>query len=679
MTVFLTPVLFVLLSTLLLAALWRLFTDRRITLTLVVGLVLNTVLAGAAWLSPTLVEAITQYRTSSALVGYLAWTLAILWVALNTNLRSVIFIWSFWAVWVVAGAAIVTESTGVSFTDWFSETISVVFAFVTLYAFERVIGSDKLAPDERVLVISMGSLVCLDIFYLSLSIADLQAALWISQARPLLYLAVCVGLLVWALYRLQRRRQAGRLKLSYQAAQGGWSLLTMALVVSVMITSTTLIHANNSTAVNVLLTLSIVGLLLVVFIGAVSAKARRKMRVMVNKHFFSHRFDYRTEWMKVSEALASGSDQSKAEDVALSVLVNATASQSGVLWLKFGREFRVVASTAAAPNGGHSWAVDDLHPMVQTMLSHQWIFAVRSPLDSAAGQFNHQLPQWLDQLTGVWLVLPISIRGQVIGFAGLVSEQAAPEFDYESLDIARLSSDQVAGYLQLHRYEREQEAQARFAVYSQMSSFLMHDLNNVLHQQTLLLNNAPKHRDNPAFMDDVLDTIDNSVKRLRTLVGRLGTSKPEHRQPINLERIVDTAVTLYANTSGPPTLNLAAQLPDIACDHDKLAMAIGHIVKNAQDASAGGPVRLCADIQQHYARVRIQDSGPGMSEDFINHQLFKPFESTKQSGGLGIGVYLTKTYIEQLGGMIQVESRPNQGTLFSLFLPIYSGVPDATS
>ena len=58
-----------------------------------------------------------------------------------------------------------------------------------------------------------------------------------------------------------------------------------------------------------------------------------------------------------------------------------------------------------------------------------------------------------------------------------------------------------------------------------------------------------------------------------------------------------------------------------------------------------------------------------MDEAFINSCLYRPFKSTKQNKGMGIGVYLTKEYIEQLGGNITVESEIDVGTTFTLSLP----------
>ena len=66
----------------------------------------------------------------------------------------------------------------------------------------------------------------------------------------------------------------------------------------------------------------------------------------------------------------------------------------------------------------------------------------------------------------------------------------------------------------------------------------------------------------------------------------------------------------------------------------------------------------------------IQDTGCGMTEDFINGRLFKPFESTKGLTGMGIGAYQAREYIQKLGGTIDATSEPGVGSCFSIRIPL---------
>jgi len=66
----------------------------------------------------------------------------------------------------------------------------------------------------------------------------------------------------------------------------------------------------------------------------------------------------------------------------------------------------------------------------------------------------------------------------------------------------------------------------------------------------------------------------------------------------------------------------------------------------------------------------IQDTGAGMTEDFIDSRLFKPFESTKGLTGMGIGAYQAREYVRNVGGNIDVTSEPDVGSCFSIRFPL---------
>ena len=67
--------------------------------------------------------------------------------------------------------------------------------------------------------------------------------------------------------------------------------------------------------------------------------------------------------------------------------------------------------------------------------------------------------------------------------------------------------------------------------------------------------------------------------------------------------------------------------------------------------------------------IEIEDTGTGMSDEFIQSELFKPFKSTKGTKGMGIGVYEAREIILAIGGQIEVSSEVNVGTCFKLTIP----------
>jgi signal transduction histidine kinase len=95
------------------------------------------------------------------------------------------------------------------------------------------------------------------------------------------------------------------------------------------------------------------------------------------------------------------------------------------------------------------------------------------------------------------------------------------------------------------------------------------------------------------------------------------------------------------------------------------------MVHNALDATPPeGRVWLRLARASGQARLEVGDTGAGMTQEFIDNRLFKPFQTTKEHG-MGIGSYESLQYIQELGGSIQVKSRPSEGTVLTVTLPLF--------
>jgi signal transduction histidine kinase len=83
---------------------------------------------------------------------------------------------------------------------------------------------------------------------------------------------------------------------------------------------------------------------------------------------------------------------------------------------------------------------------------------------------------------------------------------------------------------------------------------------------------------------------------------------------------------------------------------------------------------LTLDRSSGQARIVVEDTGQGMSEEFVRERLFKPFQTTKQAG-MGIGAYESFLYVQELGGKILVHSELNKGTRVTILLPLFDVQP----
>jgi len=93
------------------------------------------------------------------------------------------------------------------------------------------------------------------------------------------------------------------------------------------------------------------------------------------------------------------------------------------------------------------------------------------------------------------------------------------------------------------------------------------------------------------------------------------------------------------------------------------------MMMNAQDAVADdGQIKVHTDYRDGWAELSVSDNGSGMSGEFMQKHLFRPFNTTKKQG-MGIGLFHCKTIVEAHGGRIEVESEEGKGTMFRVLLP----------
>jgi signal transduction histidine kinase len=104
-------------------------------------------------------------------------------------------------------------------------------------------------------------------------------------------------------------------------------------------------------------------------------------------------------------------------------------------------------------------------------------------------------------------------------------------------------------------------------------------------------------------------------------------------------------------------------------DRAGLEQAVGHLLQNAIEASpVTDPVVVRVTRDNGTAAIAIIDKGCGMDGDFVRNRLFQPFASSKP-GGFGIGSFEARSLIAAMGGRLSVDSRPGEGTTFTIQLP----------
>jgi putative PEP-CTERM system histidine kinase len=254
----------------------------------------------------------------------------------------------------------------------------------------------------------------------------------------------------------------------------------------------------------------------------------------------------------------------------------------------------------------------------------------------------------------------------------LFQSSSAFRLAFEEIDLLRTSGRQVASHLAQYQADQQLAEARQFEAFNRLTAFVMHDLKNLIAQQSLMVKNAAKHKGNPQFFEDSMATIENSVARMNKLLRQLqrgDASGPQQR--VRLDEALAEAIEKTESGSPEPVLQTDDEEIFTDIDRERFTAIVAHLIRNAQEATAAdGSVVVKLANSDGRAVITIEDDGCGMDADFLRNRLFRPFDSTKGSQGMGIGAYQARTFVTEAGGAMDVQSSPDAGTTVSISLPL---------
>lgn len=399
-----------------------------------------------------------------------------------------------------------------------------------------------------------------------------------------------------------------------------------------------------------------------------SGAVRRKLKVFIEKHFFANKFDYRVKWLELTRQLQlvdiSKSDQYQ---TILQTWINSVNYSRGCLVKLDG-----VYTLTTLANINRSTLNDNevvlLQQYVQQFAGKNWIVDLTDKKDPFCQKSN---------LTDIdiQLIIPIHSDNELWGLC-LIN---APDVDRQHLnwelrDYLMLVAEQISSYLQLMQASQTLSENAQFAAFSRMSAFVVHDLKNIKAQIDLMLTNSIKHRSNPEFINDSFDTLAAMQQRLQNMLSQLSSKRVESNRDtmIKVSSVVHEVITKRCAAKQPEPQYKVSRDAELLINKERFASVLYHLIDNAQHATANdGKILIDINCNESLLYISIQDTGCGMSAEFINERLFKPFDSTKGNAGMGVGAYDALHFARQNNGQLQVASTEGVGTTFTLILPLH--------
>lgn len=404
---------------------------------------------------------------------------------------------------------------------------------------------------------------------------------------------------------------------------------------------------------------------------AVSGSVRAKLRVLVGKHFFSYRYDYREEWLRFTQTLSLQDSPHAMGQQVIRGLADMVESPGGGLWLLgAGQSTFGQAARWNMPADENRERSDS--QLIKFLIESGWVINLEEFRCYPARYGDLSIPVWIANIPNAWLIIPLMVSHELSGFVILARARTQIDINWEVNDLLRTAGCQAAGFLaKMQATEALLEAR-KFDAFNKMSAFVVHDLKNIVTQLSLMLRNAERHRNNPEFQQDMLMTVEHAVERMRQLMMQLreGATPPGTPCGVYLPDVIERIQQGKMNQGRSVDVRIDERLT--ARGHEeRLERVIGHLVQNALDATdPTGKVWIALRRNGDRAALEVGDTGHGMSQDFIRDRLFKPFQSTKQAG-MGIGAYESAQYIRELGGEIFVDSEENRGTRITMALPLF--------
>jgi len=272
--------------------------------------------------------------------------------------------------------------------------------------------------------------------------------------------------------------------------------------------------------------------------------------------------------------------------------------------------------------------------------------------------------------------------GAEIFYSGIIRDiteqkRAAEQIRQYSENLEKLVEERTK---QIQKLELQRVEAEKLAVSGRMAARIAHEINNPLagiQSSFLLLKEAipVTHR-----YYEYTGVIEREIERIAKIIRQMyDLYRPEKESvyPFRLQQTIQEIVTLLRANAMERGVTIESETSQAAklltLSEGLLRQVLYNVINNAIDASpADRMVKIHAAVVNEHAVITVADQGAGIPPE-IRAQIFEPFFTTKtgqhQHGGLGLGLSVSKSIIESLGGQIGFESKTGEGTVFKIVVP----------
>jgi putative PEP-CTERM system histidine kinase len=407
-----------------------------------------------------------------------------------------------------------------------------------------------------------------------------------------------------------------------------------------------------------------------------SDRVRLRLSRFVSRHFQRPLYDYRTVWRRFTEATATCVNQMDLCQVAVKSVTDIFQALSVTIWLVDEQQSQLVFAASTFLTEARAETLrpskEELAEVLQALREHHEPVDIDVAKENWAAVLKRCHPDEFRK-GGSRVCVPMIVGEEMVGLMILGDRVSGASFTWQDFDLLKCIGDHIAAGLLNTRLSQKLLQTKELEAFQTMSAFFVHDLKNTANTLNLMLQNLPVHFDDPAFRADALRGVGKTVAHINRLIGRLGSIRHELQiKPVesDLNELVAKSLAGWEEVAGINLKKNLQPLPKVFFDQEQMLKVATNLIFNAREAvSKTGQVQIQTSQANGWAVLAISDDGCGMSQEFLNRSLFRPFQTTKKNG-LGIGMFQSKMIVEAHKGKIEVESETGKGTTFRVFLPL---------
>ncbi|MGZ3458443.1 MAG: ATP-binding protein [Archangium sp.] len=330
-------------------------------------------------------------------------------------------------------------------------------------------------------------------------------------------------------------------------------------------------------------------------------------------------------------------------------------------------------------------------PKVLRTGQSEWLPLVPESFFGVGARDEHRARLLRELGLSSYLCVPLLSRGRILGALTLAYSEPEREYDERDLRLAEDLARRAAISVDNARLFRE--AKEAVQVRDEFLSVASHELKTPLTPLRLKLHTLRQSAQRSAMDREALlshlDVAERQVSRLSRLidslldVSRIGAGKLElDWEDVDLADVVREVVSRFEPQAVKAECHVTLQAPPQPVigrwDRLRLEQVVTNLLTNALKYGAGKPIELTVTADGAHAVLLVRDQGIGIESSNLS-RIFERFEravSERHYGGLGLGLYITRKIVEALGGTIEAQSTPGQGSTFIVTLPgLYAARP----